>query len=497
MNISRLNQPILAFCAGLLAVFGFAPFKLFLLPVVALALLFAQWLHVGNARAAARVGFAFGFGLFGAGIGWIYVALHDYGDMPFLLALPATALFAAFLALFPALAGYAQAKLRAPAWVSAVLVMPVLWVLIEWLRGMILTGFPWLAFGYSQVEASPLAGYAPLLGVYGVSLALALSTGLIAGLGQMRWSRQGKLALAVLAVLWSGGAALRAIAWTQAIGEPFTVALLQGNVAQDLKFKENALAGTLEIYRRLALQSKARLMVLPETALPLLRHEVPQSLLEQLRDHARQNGGDILVGSFERNQGSYYNSVFTLGVADEQHYRKQHLVVFGEFIPLRPLFGWLINEVLNIPMGDLARGDAQQAPLNVAGQRVAVNICYEDVFGEEIIRALPQATLLVNVTNDAWYGNSHAAAQHNQMSQMRALESGRMMLRATNTGVTSIIGVNGRVQAMLPQHEEGVLTGQVQGYVGSTPYVRWGNALALLLMALLLAAGWGLRGRRV
>jgi len=236
---------------------------------------------------------------------------------------------------------------------------------------------------------------------------------------------------------------------------------------------------------------------LPETALPLLRHEVPQSLLEQLRDHARQNGGDILVGSFERNQGSYYNSVFTLGVADEQHYRKQHLVVFGEFIPLRPLFGWLINEVLNIPMGDLARGDAQQAPLNVAGQRVAVNICYEDVFGEEIIRALPQATLLVNVTNDAWYGNSHAAAQHNQMSQMRALESGRMMLRATNTGVTSIIGVNGRVQAMLPQHEEGVLTGQVQGYVGSTPYVRWGNALALLLMALLLAAGWGLRGRRV
>ncbi len=488
-----MNQPILAFCVGLLAVFGFAPLKLFLLPVFALTLLFMQWLHAENARAAARIGFAFGFGLFGAGIGWIYVALHDYGDMPFLLALPATALFAAFLALFTALVGYAQAKLRAPAWVSVVLVMPALWVLIEWLRGMIFTGFPWLVFGYSQVEASPLAGYAPLLGVYGVSLAVAVSAGLLAWLGQTRWSRQGKLALAILAVLWFGGAALRIVAWTQAYGEPFTVALMQGNVAQDIKFKENALVGTLETYRRLALQSEARLIVLPETALPLLRHEVPQSLLEQLRDHARQNGGDMLIGSFERNHGSYYNSVFTLGMADEQHYRKQHLVVFGEFIPLRPLFGWFINEVLSIPMGDLARGDAQQAPLNVAGQRVAVNICYEDVFGEEIIRALPQATLLVNVTNDAWYGNSHAAAQHNQMSQMRALESGRMMLRATNTGVTSIIGRDGGIMQILPQHEEGVLTGQVQGYVGATPYVRWGNAAALLLIMLLLAVAWGLR----
>ena len=369
-----------------------------------------------------------------------------------------------------------------------------MWVLIEWLRGTIFTGFPWLTLGYAHSE-SPLAGYAPLLGVYGVSLAVAASAGLIAWLWQMRWSRPGKLALAILAVLWFGGAALRTVPWTQAHGEPFTVALVQGNIAQELKFNEDALVGTLETYRRLALQSEARLTVLPETALPLLRHEMPQSLLEQLRDHARQNGGDMLIGSFERNNGSHYNSVFTLGAADEQHYRKQHLVPFGEFIPMRPLIGWFINEVLNIPMGDLARSDKQQAPLNVAGQRVAVNICYEDVFGEEIIRALPQATLLVNVTNDAWYGHSHAAVQHNQMSQMRALESGRMMLRATNTGVTSIIGADGRVQAMLPQHEEGVLLGMAQGYDGITPYARWGNTAVLLLIALMLASAWGLRRR--
>jgi len=538
VNILRFNQPILAFFAGLLAVFGFAPFALFLLTVLALAALFAQWLRAKTARAAARAGFVFGLGLFGVGIGWIYVALHDYGDMPFLLALPATALFAALLALFPALAGYAQAKLRAPAWVSAVLIMPATWVLAEWLRGLLFTGFPWLTLGYAHSD-SPLAGYAPLLGVYGVSLAAAVSAGLIALMpvralltgagapkvrnqlstntkdrqstiqqagcgvdtadaelsegaeGRNRW----KFILLALLLLWGGGALLRTVSWTQPHGDPFTVALVQGNIAQDIKFKEDALVGTLETYRHLALQSEARLTVLPETALPLLRHEMPQSLLEQLRDHARQNGGDMLIGSFERNNGSYYNSVFTLGAADEQHYRKQHLVPFGEFIPMRQLIGWFINEVLNIPMGDLARGDKQQAPLNIAGQRVAANICYEDAFGEEIIRALPQATLLVNITNDAWYGHSHAAAQHNQMSQMRALESGRMMLRATNTGVTSIIGADGRVQAMLPQHEEGVLLGMAQGYDGITPYARWGNTAVLLLIALMLASAWGLRRR--
>jgi apolipoprotein N-acyltransferase len=188
--------------------------------------------------------------------------------------------------------------------------------------------------------------------------------------------------------------------------------------------------------------------------------------------------------------------VVSLGSAESQSYRKNHLVPFGEFIPLRPVLGWLINEILQIPMSDQARGGDRQEVLRVAGQRVAVNICYEDVFGEEIIRYLPEATVLVNVTNDAWYGKSHAAMQHNQISQMRALETGRMMLRATNTGVTSIIGNDGRVLQMLPQHEEGVLTGMVQGYAGSTPYVRWGNAAMLGLLGLMLAAAWWLRHKK-
>ena len=495
MKFNRFALSLLAFLAGSIAVRGFAPFSFFPLPIFALAILFAQWLNAASARVAAWIGFMFGLGLFGVGVGWIYVALHDYGDMPMPLAALATLLFAAFLALFPALAGYAQAKLRAVAWVRVTLLMPALWVLFEWLRGTLFTGFPWLTFGYSQAAASPLAGYAPILGVYGVSLIVAASAGLFALLWLMRWNRAGKIAWAVLVALWVLGLALRTVAWTQPQGDLLKVALLQGNIAQEIKFQQSELDKTLATYARMIQQSDARLIVLPETALPVLPGELPQDYLAKLGEHARNNGSDILIGAFETDHGAYYNSVFTLGASASQSYRKNHLVPFGEFIPWRAALGWLINDVLNIPMGDLARGGIDQLPLNVAGQKIAVDICYEDVFGEEIIRALPAATLLVNVTNDAWYGRSAAAMQHNQIAQMRALETGRMILRATNTGVTSVIAPDGHILHMLPQHEENTLTATVQGYGGSTPYVRWGNAPALLLIALMIALGWRLRGR--
>lgn len=495
-----IKQNGLAWLAGMSCVAGFAPFGIFPIPVSALAVLFILWGRVGTPRAAAYLGFAFGLGLFGAGISWIYVALHDFGAMPVWLAAPAMLLFAAFLSLFTALAGYLQARIKGVQWfVRPLLVMPACWVLIEWVRGMIFTGFPWLTLGYAH-SGSPLAGYAPLLGVYGVSLIAAVCAGGLAVLWNERSDR--KIVLVLLLVLFGGGALLRGVNWTAPYGAPFSVTLVQGNIGQDIKFSEEELENTLDTYRRQVMQNPARLTVLPETALPVMRDEVPEALVEQLREHAKRNGGDVLTGVFERDSGGYYNSVIALGAsedafaAQQPHYRKHHLVIFGEFIPLRPVLGWLINEVLHIPMGDLARGDIRQAPLNVAGQRVAVDICYEDVFGEEIITALPAATLLVNVTNDAWYGHSFAAAQHNQMSQFRAMETGRMMLRATNTGVTSIIGVNGQILQQLPQHKQGVLQGMAQGYDGTTPYVRWGNAAVLMLIALMLAGALFIRRGR-
>ncbi len=513
MNRLIASPYLKAFLAGAIAVLGFAPFDIFPLPILTLAVLFWLWSRTERPAQAAWIGFAFGMGLFCVGIHWIYVALHIYGYMHPVLAAIATALFAAVNAALPALAGYVQAKIKpfvvSPStqlrtgmsnhersfdiWANGatiLLIMPAIWTLAEWLRGLLFTGFPWLTTGYSQVPGSPLAGFAPLLGVYGVSLAAALSAGLLLVLWHARWSRLGKFALGMLLVLWLGGEVLRTVAWTHPQGEPLKASLLQGNIPQDIKFEEGALINTLETYRRLLQGSDARLIVLPETALPLLRENVPGYYQTIMSEHVRQNGGDVLVGAFEKEDGNYYNSVYSLGSADSQHYRKNHLVPFGEFIPLRGVLGWLINDVLNIPMGDLASGGAHQPPLAVAGQKVAVDICYEDAFGEEIIRALPQATLLVNVTNDAWYGDSDAAMQHNQLSQMRALETGRMMLRATNTGVTSVIGTDGRIQAMLPQHEEGVLTAEVQGFVGSTPYVVWGNAGMLVLVGVMLGVAW-------
>jgi apolipoprotein N-acyltransferase len=495
VKILRIYHLIFAVLSGVLAVGGFAPWSFFPLPIFSLVLLFWLWQQAESPRFSFGLGFCFGLGMFGAGVGWIYVALHEFGNMPVLLGLLATFLFVAFISLLPALAGYLSGKWPTTQAVKLCLAFPLFWVAVELLRGYLFTGFPWLTLGYSQVPNSPLAGYAPILGVYGVSLVMAVSAGLLVLCAQKRWSKQGKVAATILLLLWLGGAALHKVAWTEPVGNTVKISLLQGNIAEDEKFQQEKLVDTLETYRRLVQGSDARLIVLPETALPILRSQVPENYASILRDHVRPLAGDVLIGAFEAEQGLYYNSMYSLGASPSQHYRKNHLVPFGEFIPLRSIFGWFVNDVLNIPMSDLTSGGEHQPLLNLAGQQIAMNICYEDVFGEEIIRALPQATLLLNTSNDAWYGDTAAAIQHNQISQMRALETGRMILRATNTGVTSVIGRDGVILKMLPQHVEGVLTAEVQGYAGATPYVHWGNMAVFGLLLVMFAFAW-LRQRK-
>ncbi len=510
---------VLAFLLGAVTVAGFAPFYLFPLPIVTLAALFALWHRAAGARPAALIGFAYGLGLFLFGVSWVYVSLHDFGAMPAPLAALATLLFCAFIALLPAAAGYASAKLNVPPAVKLGLFIPALWTLAEWTRGWLFTGFPWLAVGYSQVPLSPLAGYAPVLGVYGVTLSSAVTAGLLVVLWQRCTTRdegggrraEGKAwpgisfkslilhpSSLILIALWLAGWGLKQIEWTEPVGTPVTVSLLQGNIAQDLKWREERVRATLDAYRGLAEASTSRLIILPETALPLFLEQVPQDYLSALTAHARKNQGDILIGVPERlPNGEYFNSVVSFGTAPTQAYRKSHLVPFGEFIPLRPVLGWIVG-VLAIPLQDFARGAEDQQPLAVAGQRVAVNICYEDAFGEEIIRQLPEATVLVNVSNVAWFGRSIAPQQHLQISQARALETGRYLLRATNTGVTAAIDPRGEVVAGAPEFTAATVTHPIQGYSGSTPYVRWGNYAALTLCLTLIAvARWaGSRGVR-
>ena len=471
---------------GAFAVVGFAPFGFWPLPVLSLAVLFVLLARAVSARTGFLIGFAWGLGFFGAGVSWVFVSLSVYGGMSAWLAALATLLFCMVLALFPAAAGALQARWRVSPALRLLLLIPLAWGVSEWVRGWLFTGFPWLVMGYSQVPDSPLAGYAPLLGVYGVSFLVAVIAALLA------WSvitpgRQPRAWAAVAVVaLGVGGQALRNIAWTTADGAPTSVTLLQGNIPQDMKWRPETTRATLETYARMAAASPAQLIVLPETALPLFENELPESYRAGLASIGRKNGGDVLAGLPTGSpDGAYYNSVISLGAAPSQRYDKVHLVPFGEYIPLKSVWGWVI-EVLHIPLSDFARGQASQTALAIGGQQVAANICYEDAFGEEIIRQLPEASVLVNVSNLAWFGNSFAPWQHAQMSQMRALESGRMMLRATNTGVTAIIDERGRMLASLPLFTTGSLSGEIQGYAGATPYVRWGNAPVL--------AAWGLLG---
>jgi len=492
---------LLALAAGAAAVFAFAPFQFAPVTLAALATLF--WLHgrAATAREGAALGFAFGCGLFGAGVSWVFVALETFGGMPTAVAIVATAGFVGYLALWPAVAGWVTVRFTAADSPARLLAAAATWTLAEWLRGYVFTGFPWLAVGYAELLPAgelPLAGFAPVGGVFLVSLAVALCAagiaGIIAALVEDR-PRRVVAYLAGITVLMSAGATLTRIEWTAPLGDPVAISLVQGNVSQAQKFDPAFRPRNFELYDDLVRVTKGRIVVLPESAFPQFADEIPGPVFLRHADTGRERDGSVLVGLFiaepppaPGEDERIYNSVVSLGAAPPQIYRKHHLVPFGETLPLKPLVGWFINRVLDIPLADQAAGPAVQPPFEVAGQKIAVNICYEDVFGAELIPAARAATLLVNVTNDAWYGRSIAARQHNQIAAMRALETGRPMLRATNSGITSAIAHDGRVLAELPWFVTGVLETEIAGRTGETPYLRFGDVPALALAFVLAAA---------
>jgi len=497
-----------AFVLGAVTVAGFAPFYLYPVPLVTLAAFALLLRRATSTRQAAVAGFSFGLGLLLTGASWPYVSLHDYGGMPMPVAAVCTLVFNAIYAVCPAIAAALFYRLRAPNSLKLLLLFPALMALSDWARGWLFTGFPWLALGYSQAPASPLAGYAATFGVYGVSLLTAMVAGCLAlavlriadamsarrGAGVQattslpaRLIKSAARPVSLLAILIVAGFALGRVEWTRPIGErPVSVTLIQGNIAQEMKWRPEHARTTLLTYLELVRASSSKLILLPETAIPMFNVNVPSGYFEALATHARENGGDLLTGIPEyASTGKYYNSVISLGKSPSQTYRKVHLVPFGDYFPMQWALGWLLN-TLDIPMSDFSPGKINQRPIAVAGQKIAVDICYEDVFGEEIIRQLPEATVLANFTNDAWWGRSLASRQHLQISQMRSLETGRSMLRATNTGVTAVIDHRGRVQEMAPEFVTTVVNAQVRGRSGATPYVHWGNYAFLLLAAAMI-----------
>jgi apolipoprotein N-acyltransferase len=484
------QAPWIALAAGVANVFSFAPFGWWPVQILTLAVVLHLAMRAPTPLRSGVIGFAYAFGWLAAGTHWLYISMHRYGGMPGWMAALAVALLAMFLSLYYGLAlgGSAWLRRRTGASEAATLMLafPASWLLAEWLRGLVLTGFPWISSGYAHGNG-PLGGFAPLVGVYGIGMISAwTAASLVLG-----WKRKPALALAVALLLT--GALLQRIDWTSPHGNPISVRLLQGNVPQELKFEPEQIQNTLQLYHGLITSEPADLIATPETAIPLLSRQLPPDYMDLLRQFSTRTGSHIALGiPVSDGPAQYANSV--LGISPEAsapgyRFDKYHLVPFGEFIPLG--FRWFVN-LMQIPLGDFNRGATVQAAFPVKDQRVLPNICYEDLFGEEIAGQLSSsaapATMLLNVSNIAWFGDSIALPQHLQISQMRSLETGRPMLRATNTGVTAVIGPKGEVQAMLRPFEQGAVSARVQGYEGLTPYIRFANLPAVMTALLLLLA---------
>jgi apolipoprotein N-acyltransferase len=478
--------------AGALLAAAFAPLGILPLSILCPAVLFLLW-EQASPRTAAWRGFLFTAGLFLAGTYWIYHSVHTVGGAPLWVTLFVILAMVAILSSYTAALGYATQRFGpASGLLRWLVLLPAGWTFCEWLRGWVLSGFPWLALGYSQLE-SPVRGYAPVIGVYGISLLVAMTAGGVVALVLGTW-RARLAATAVVAAIWIGGAVLGAREWTTPRDRPVSVALVQGAVPQTLKWQEGTLERTEDLYLSLSRPYfGADIVVWPEVAIPAVEADL-REFLAGVRLEAGMAGSALVIGMLRVDPatGDYYNGIGAWTPQEprrEQWYYKRRLVPFGEYFPV-PKFvrNWM--RLMSLPNSDFAAGSDAQAPLEVAGQVLAPTICYEDSYGVEQLALVRRSSLLVNVSNDAWFGDSTAPHQHLDISRMRALESGRAMLRATNDGVTALIGHDGQLIATLPQFKPGVLAGRLQPRSGLTPYTRVGNAPVLVLVALGLLAGF-------
>ena len=486
-----LQWSLLSLIAGGLTTLAFAPFDLSWLVFLTLALAFYFWNEL-PAKQAAVSAWLFALGLQCSGVSWIYHSLHTHGSAPTFFAMLLIFLLCCYLSIYTALAAYTVNRyLPNKPVLRLMLFYPASWIVFEWSQGYVMTGFAWMQLGYTQIDLS-LSGFAPIFGNHAVGGLIAICAGALVLLVTQAKQLNFKFVLSVVlpvVLLWLGGSGLKTVNWTDKAGDTIKVSVIQGNIAQKDKWKSHMKQVTLDRYRDLSLaQQDVDLFVWPETAVPDYRHRaVPY--IRQLSLDMKQRDADLLLGIFVKNEKKrVLNSVLNVsgGV-----YNKRHLVPLGEYIPLRFLIEFF-NRFVKIPMSDIASGEDNQALLTAAGLPLGLSICFEDAFARDVIKDLPEAKLLVNVSNDAWFEDSHEPHQHHAIARVRALETGRYMIRSTNTGITSFIGPHGEVIKQLPQFETGVLNGEVQPLSGATPFVRWGDWLIVGLCGLLLL-GFGFR----
>jgi len=474
-------QAMFAFILGAISVLAFAPFELGLFSLFALTFLLHLLWFTNSVRRAALLGFFFGLGLMGFGVFWLRISIGQFGGVVPALAVAITLLLVFIMALYFALAAWLSSHLkgRHSKSIFMLVIFPACWVLLEWLRATLFSGFPWLSMGYSQLD-QPLAGFAPVVGTYGVGFLLVFSAGLL-NVWRLLWPP------VLFACLWVAGLGLSWASWTEATGEPIKVSLLQANIAQEDKWKRDMLQPTLALYQSMTEQARdSDLVIWPETAIPAFDSQVEESLLQPLHQMLVAENRDLLSGIvIQKVDGRYYNAMLSLGISGRESYLKRHLVPFGEFLPLKSLLDPVLD-FLQIPMSNFAVGEDNPPLIKLAGQVAGINICYEDAFATDVMRALPEATFLINASNDAWFGDSLAPHQHLQIARMRALETGRYLLRATNTGVSAIIDHRGEVRGSIPQFTQASLTDRIQPRQGMTPYAISGDWLVLLLSGLML-----------
>jgi apolipoprotein N-acyltransferase len=476
----------LAALAGAATTFSFAPWGIFALAVLGPAFLFLLW-DDATPRRAAGLGFAWGTGLFLTGTWWIYTAIHDFGGAPAWLAALLLIVPVAVMGSYYAILGWLATRfVRRPRLAHCLLLLPGGWTLMEWLRGWLLSGFPWLEIGYAHSD-SPLAALAPIGGVHLVTLAGAATAGALLVILRGDW-RDRAIAFVVMVAIWGGSWGLAERLWTTPVGDEISVALLQGAIPQDEKWQAENRVVTLDRYRTLNREALGqRLIVWPESALPVLAHEA-EVYLAAIRTEARARNSDVLIGllRFDFESGEIRNGLLAMSATGDAWYYKRRLVPFGEFFPV-PDFVRRWMRLMSLPYYDMTPGGEHQAALPAAGQKLGATICYEDAYGSEQLEVLGEATLLVNVTNNAWFGDSAAPHQQLQMARFRAREAGRSLIRSTSNGITAVIAPDGSLAAVAPQFVQAVLKSSVQPMTGLTPYARTGNwpvLLGCLLMAL-------------
>jgi apolipoprotein N-acyltransferase len=450
------------------------------------ALSFLTYLIFSN-KHPFKYGWIFGLGYFCNALWWIFISLHDVGGMVAPLAIFGVFALSAYLAIFPALALKLSTYITHPLW--RVLSIASLWTICEWLRGQLFTGFPWAGIAESQVDG-PFSAWAPIAGGLACTWAVLVTAGFISQSGKSISTKF----IAVISFV-SFSQILGLLSFTQAIGEPIEVALIQGNFEQTLKFNPQHLQTQIDFYKKAIEEQKSALIVAPETAAPIPHDLLPDSFFTDLLKNNPQK--NIILGIVGKSSsGQYSNSALGLQTNKPDYkYDKSHLVPFGEFVPWG--FQWFVDAI-QTPLGNFHRGPKNQAPFVIEhGKSViaaGIMICYEDVFGDEIAARQRDASikhhLWINLTNLAWFGDSQAAEQQLRLAQLRSMETGIPTLRATNTGITAIVDHRGRIVAQLPEFKQDTLQNYVQPHSGMTPYVNWGNMPILLLSILILVLGW-------